>query len=111
MGFTAAKMDIDDALDPARLDRVNWTASNGEIDHMVAKVAFTRQLYPKHFDLAVVMHGRYDAGTGKRVNVKEATAGLTRAGVASSVVPFTELQSRDGVDIVTVKELLGDRKS
>jgi len=67
MGFTAAKIDIDDALDPARMDRVNWTASNSEIDHMVAKVAFTRELYPKNFDLAVDMHARYDAGTGKRV--------------------------------------------
>ena len=45
LGFTAAKIDIDDFADPARFDRVNWTASNGEIDHMVAKVAFTRELY------------------------------------------------------------------
>jgi galactonate dehydratase len=67
MGFTAAKIDIDDASDPARMDRVNWTASNGEIEHMVAKVAFTRELYGKNFDLAVDMHARYDAGTGKRV--------------------------------------------
>jgi galactonate dehydratase len=67
MGFTAAKIDIDDAADPARFDRMNWTASNGEIDHMIAKVAFTRELYPKNFDLAVDMHARYDAGTGKRV--------------------------------------------
>ncbi len=67
MGFTAAKIDIDDAQDPARFDRVNWTASNGEIDHMIGKVAFTRELYPKDFDLAVDMHARYDAGTGKRV--------------------------------------------
>jgi galactonate dehydratase len=67
MGFTAAKIDIDDATDPARLDRVNWTASNGEIDHMVAKVAFTRGLYPKNFDLAVDMHARYDLGTARRV--------------------------------------------
>jgi galactonate dehydratase len=67
MGFTAAKIDIDDALDPARMDRVNWTASNAEIEHMVAKVAFTRELYPKNFDLAVDMHARYDATTGKRV--------------------------------------------
>jgi galactonate dehydratase len=70
MGFTAAKIDIDDALDPARFDRMNWTASNGEIDHMVAKVAFTREFYPKNFDLAVDMHARYDAGTARRV-VKE----------------------------------------
>jgi galactonate dehydratase len=67
MGFTAAKIDIDDARDPARMDRVNWTATNGEINHMVARVAFTRELYPKDFDLAVDMHGRYDATTGKRV--------------------------------------------
>src|SRR5664279_3879484 len=43
MGFTATKIDIDDAADPARFDRVNWTASNGEIDHMLAKIAFTRE--------------------------------------------------------------------
>ncbi len=67
MGFTAAKIDIDDAMDPARMDRVNWTASNGEIEHMIAKVAFTRELYGKNFDLAVDMHARYDATTGKRV--------------------------------------------
>jgi galactonate dehydratase len=67
MGFTAAKIDIDDATDPARFDRVNWTASNGEIDHMLAKIAFTREHYPKNFDLAVDMHARYDATTGKRV--------------------------------------------
>ncbi len=67
MGFTAAKIDIDDATDPARVDRVNWTATNGEITHMVEKVAFTRELYAKNIELAVDMHGRYDATTGKRV--------------------------------------------
>ncbi len=67
LGFTAAKIDIDDAADPARFDRVNWTASNGEIDHMLGKIAFTRDNYPKAIDLAVDMHGRYDATTGKRV--------------------------------------------
>jgi galactonate dehydratase len=67
LGFTAAKIDIDDATDPARFDRVNWTASNGEIEHMLAKIAFTREHYPKSIDLAVDMHARYDATTGKRV--------------------------------------------
>jgi galactonate dehydratase len=67
MGFTAAKMDIDDGMDPARFDRVNWTASNGEIDHMVAKVAYAREHLPKEMDLAVDMHGRYDLPTAKRV--------------------------------------------
>lgn len=66
-GFTAAKMDIDDARDPARFDRVNRTASNGEIDRMVKEVAHVRDKLPKNIDLAVDMHGFYDAPTGKRV--------------------------------------------
>lgn len=67
MGFTAVKIDIDDATDPARFDRVNWTASNGEIDHMLAKIRFVRESFPKTVDLAADMHGRYDMTTGKRV--------------------------------------------
>ncbi|MCC7156507.1 MAG: mandelate racemase/muconate lactonizing enzyme family protein [Bryobacterales bacterium] len=67
MGFTAIKIDIDEAADPARFDRVNWTASNGEIDHMLAKIRFVRESFPKNVDLAVDMHGRYDMTTGKRV--------------------------------------------
>jgi galactonate dehydratase len=67
MGFTAAKIDIDDFADPNRFDRVNWTANNMEIDRMVKCVAFTREHYPMKMDLAVDMHGRYDATTGKRV--------------------------------------------
>jgi galactonate dehydratase len=66
-GFTATKIDIDDGGDPARFDRVNWTANNTEIEHMIDKVAYLRESLPKGFDLAVDMHGRYDLGTAKRV--------------------------------------------
>jgi galactonate dehydratase len=66
-GFTAMKMDIDDARDPARFDRVNRTASNGEIDRMVRQMRKVRDSIPKAMDLAVDMHGFYDALTGKRV--------------------------------------------
>uniref|UniRef100_Q01RN2 Mandelate racemase/muconate lactonizing enzyme, C-terminal domain protein n=1 Tax=Solibacter usitatus (strain Ellin6076) TaxID=234267 RepID=Q01RN2_SOLUE len=66
-GFTMAKIDIDDSADPARFDRVNWTANNAEIDHMVDKVAFMRESLPKSIELAVDMHGRYDLPTAKRV--------------------------------------------
>ncbi len=66
-GFTAAKIDIDDGCDPARLDRVNWTANNIEISHMIDKVSYMREMLPKEVDLAVDMHGRYDVGTAKRV--------------------------------------------
>ncbi len=66
-GFTMTKIDIDQANDPARFDRTNWTANNTEIDHMVDKVAYMRESLPKTIDLAVDMHGRYDLGTAKRV--------------------------------------------
>jgi galactonate dehydratase len=67
LGFTAVKIDIDDGRDPLRWDPVNWTASSGEIDHMLAKIAFVRESFDKRVDLAVDMHGRYDLPTGKRV--------------------------------------------
>ncbi len=66
-GFTAMKIDIDDARDPARFDRANRTASNGEIDRMVREIRHIRDSIPKAMDLAVDMHGFYDAPTGKRV--------------------------------------------
>lgn len=66
-GFTAMKIDLDDARDPARFDAVNWTASNGEIDRMVKWVAHVRESIPANMDLACDVHGRYDAPTGKRV--------------------------------------------
>lgn len=69
-GFTALKIDIDEFADPNRFDRVNWTASNAEIDRMVKEVAFVRDSVGKRVDLAVDMHGRYDATTGKRVAVE-----------------------------------------
>jgi galactonate dehydratase len=70
LGFTATKIDIDDGADAMRLGRVNWTASNAEIDSMVRKVAFTRDTLNQHVDLAVDMHGRYDLTTGKRVAIE-----------------------------------------
>jgi galactonate dehydratase len=66
-GFTAMKIDLDDARDPARFDAVNFTASNGEIDRMVKWVSHVREAIPVNMDLACDMHGRYDAPTGKKV--------------------------------------------
>ena len=66
-GFTAMKIDLDDARDPARFDAVNFTASNGEIDRMVKWVTHVRESIPANMDLACDMHGRYDAPTGKKV--------------------------------------------
>lgn len=66
-GFTAMKIDLDDAADPHRFDRVNWTANNAEVDRMVSWVKHVRESIPKEMELACDMHGRYDADTAKRV--------------------------------------------
>jgi galactonate dehydratase len=66
-GFTAMKIDLDDATDPNRFDHANWTANNAEIDRMVGWVKHVRESIPKEMELACDMHGRYDAGTAKRV--------------------------------------------
>lgn len=71
LGFTAIKIDIDEATDPMRWDPVNWTASNAEIDNMIGKIRFVRESFDKRVDIAADMHGRYDMTTGKRV-AKEA---------------------------------------
>src|SRR6476659_3402680 len=46
-GFTAMKIDLDDATDPNRFDRVNWTANNAEVDRMFSWVRHVRESIPK----------------------------------------------------------------
>jgi galactonate dehydratase len=70
LGFTAVKIDVDDYNDPMRWDKVNWTASNAEIDNIIKKVRFMRESLDKRVDLAVDMHGRYDMTTAKRVAIE-----------------------------------------
>lgn len=65
-GFTMTKIDVDNAGDPDRFDRVNWTANNAEMDHMIEKVRYFRETVGKKLEFAVDMHGRYDLGTAKR---------------------------------------------
>ena len=67
MGFTAAKIDIDDADDPARFDRVNWTARTARSTTWSRRWRSRASSIPKNFDLAVDMHGALRRGTGKRV--------------------------------------------
>ena len=66
-GFTAMKIDLDDATDSHRFDRVNWTANNAEVDRMVSWVKHVRESIPREMELACDMHGRYDAATAKQV--------------------------------------------
>jgi galactonate dehydratase len=66
-GYTAVKFDIDEANDPNKYDRVNWTASNAEIERMYNSIAAVRKEVGPHIDICVDMHARYDAPTGRKV--------------------------------------------
>src|SRR5690554_1138752 len=66
-GYTAVKFDVDDARDPNKYDRYNWTASPAEIDRMYNAIATVRQEVGPNIDICVDMHGRYDAVTGLKM--------------------------------------------
>lgn len=65
-GYTAIKFDLDEAADPNKWDRFNWTASQMEIDRMVNSIAAARKQVGNKIDICCDMHGRYDAPTGRK---------------------------------------------
>ncbi len=67
MGFNAVKFDLDQANDPNKYDRFNWTASNAELQRMYDQMAAARKEVGPNIDICADMHGRYDAITGERV--------------------------------------------
>ena len=52
---------------PNEYDRVNWTASPGEIQRMVDQLTAARQAVGPKVDICADMHGRYDLPTGLQV--------------------------------------------
>jgi galactonate dehydratase len=68
LGFNAIKFDIDQAGDPNRFDRYNWTASQGELQRMYDQLAAVRQAIGPKVDIAVDMHGRYDLNTALAIS-------------------------------------------
>lgn len=67
MGFNAIKFDLDQANDPGKYDRYNWTASPAELQRMYDQIAAAREAVGPNVDILVDMHGRYDAFTGHAV--------------------------------------------
>ena len=67
MGFTAVKFDLDQANDPNKYDKYNWTASPAELQRMVDQMAAAREAVGPNIDICADMHGRYDATTGERI--------------------------------------------
>jgi len=67
MGFTAIKFDLDQANDPNKYDRYNWTASPAELQRMVDQMSAAREAVGPNVDICADMHGRYDAPTAQQV--------------------------------------------
>ncbi len=67
MGFNAIKFDLDQAEDPAKYDKYNWTASPGELQRMVDQVTAAREAVGPNIDICLDMHGRYDAPTAQAI--------------------------------------------
>ncbi|MDF9797993.1 galactonate dehydratase [Catalinimonas alkaloidigena] len=67
MGMTAVKFDLDQANDPNKYDKYNWTASPGELQRMYDQVAAAREAVGPNIDICCDMHGRYDLTTGMKV--------------------------------------------
>ena len=60
LGFNAIKFDLDEANDPSKYDRYNWTASEGEVERMFNQVSAVREAVGPKIDICLDMHGRYD---------------------------------------------------
>jgi len=67
MGFTAVKFDLDQANDPNKYDRFNWTASPAELQRMEDQMSAAREAVGPNIDICADMHGRYDLPTAQQV--------------------------------------------
>jgi galactonate dehydratase len=70
MGFNAIKFDLDQANDPGKYDRYNWTASPAELQRMYDQLSAARQAVGPTIDICADMHGRYDVVTAHAVAKK-----------------------------------------
>ncbi len=66
-GFTAIKFDLDDANNPHKADHWNWSVTPGELEIMVDQAFDIREAVGDQMDLAIDLHGRYDATAGMKV--------------------------------------------
>jgi len=67
LGFNAIKFDLDEANDPNKYDRYNWTTSEGEVERMFNQIAAVREAVGPKIDICLDMHGRYDIVSAKAV--------------------------------------------
>jgi galactonate dehydratase len=76
-GYNAIKFDLDEANDPNKYDRYNWTASQGELQRMYDQLAAVREAVGPKIEICVDMHGRYDLNTALAISKKVEPLNLT----------------------------------
>ncbi|MFC1542193.1 mandelate racemase/muconate lactonizing enzyme family protein [Candidatus Latescibacterota bacterium] len=67
IGFNAVKFDVDDARDPNKYDRYNWSVSIPELQRMVDQIAAVREAVGPNIDICVDCHGRFDEASGHKI--------------------------------------------
>ena len=61
------KFDLDDANNPHKLDAWNWSVSPPELESMIEQAFAIREAVGPDMDLAIDLHGRYDATAGLKI--------------------------------------------
>ena len=65
-GFTAVKFDLDDARNPHKLDQWNWSVTPDEFKSIIDLAFEIREGIGPSLDVAMDLHGRYDATAGMK---------------------------------------------
>lgn len=66
-GFTAIKFDLDDTRNPHKMDLWNWSVTPDELKSIVDIAFEIREGIGSSLDLAMDLHGRYDATAGLKI--------------------------------------------
>ena len=66
-GFDAIKFDLDDANNPHKIDPWNWSVTPDELKLIVDRAFQIREDVGPSMDLAIDLHGRYDAYAGMKL--------------------------------------------
>ncbi len=66
-GFDAVKFDLDDAENPHKIDAWNWSVTPDELKLIVDRAFQIREDVGPSMDLAIDLHGRYDAYAGMKL--------------------------------------------
>ncbi|MCE2777712.1 MAG: mandelate racemase/muconate lactonizing enzyme family protein [Algoriphagus sp.] len=104
-GYNAVKFDVDDARDPNKYDRFNWTANPMEIDRMYNAIAAVRQEVGPNVDICVDIMWLEEPVPADNIEVYKKISQETSTPICTGenvylAYGFTRLLSENAVDII-----------